>query len=152
MKFSAQEDYGLRCLIQIAKAADSITIPEISRTEGLSVTHVAKLLMILRKDGFIVSTRGQAGGYQLARSPDSIIIGDVLESLGGRLYDNSFCGRHKGQLSICTHAIDCSVKSLWQVVQDAVDSVVQKITLADLLTEKEETAFYSPNKDLIHIG
>lgn len=152
MKFSAQEEYGLRCLIQIAKAADSITIPEISKVEGLSSTHVAKLLMILRKDGFIVSTRGQAGGYQLARTPQNIVVGQVLESLGGKLYDNDFCGRHKGQLSICTHAIDCSVKSLWQVVQQAVDSVVDKITLADLMTAKEETAFYTPGKDLIHLG
>lgn len=151
MKFSAQEEYGLRCLIQIAKAADCITIPEISRTEGLSSTHVAKLLMILRKDGFISSTRGQSGGYQLARPPQEIVVGDVLESLGGKLYDNDFCGRHRGQLSICTHAIDCSIKSLWQVVQEAVDSVVQKITLADLLA-KEEGAYYTPSKDLIKIG
>jgi Rrf2 family protein len=152
MKFSSQEEYGLRCLIQIAKAADSVSIPEISRVEGLSSTHVAKLLMILRKDGFILSTRGQAGGYHLARTPDQIIVGDVLESLGGRLYDGQFCGRHKGQLSICSHAIDCSIKSLWEVVQQSVDSVVQKITLADLLSDREEAQFYRPSEELIRLG
>lgn len=154
MKFSAQEEYGLRCLIQIAKSADSITISEISRTEGLSPTHVAKLLMILRKGGFITSTRGQAGGYVLSREPGHIIVGDVLASLGGRLYDGDFCGRHKGQLSICRHAIDCSVKSLWQVVQTAVDDVVQHITLADLLETKEAepVKFYVPGEDVIRLG
>ncbi len=114
-----------------------MTIPEISRVEGLSTTHVAKLLMILRKEGFIVSTRGQSGGYLLAKKPHEIVVGNVLEALGGKLYDGEFCNRHAGQLSICTHAVDCSVRSLWQVVQTAVDNVVNHMTLADLLTTKE---------------
>jgi Rrf2 family protein len=138
MKFSSQEEYGLRCLLQIARVEESMTIPEISEVEGLSATHVAKLLMILRKEGFLTSTRGQSGGYQLARPADQIIVGDVLAALGGKLYDEEFCSRHKGHLSICTHAIDCSVRSLWQVVQDAVDNVVNRMTLADLLGEKPQ--------------
>jgi Rrf2 family protein len=139
MKFSAQEEYGLRCLLQIARLGPegSMTIPEISRIEGLSQTHVAKLMMILRKGGFITSTRGQSGGYSIARSPENIPVGQVLEALGGKLYDGEFCNRHRGQLNICTHAIDCSVKSLWQVVQSAVDEVVDRITVADLLKQKE---------------
>jgi Rrf2 family protein len=151
VKFSAQEEYGLRCLLQIARAADSMTIPEISKVEGLSSTHVAKLLMILRKDGFIVSTRGQSGGYQLARRPEEIAVGDVLASLGGKLYDGEFCNRHSGQLSICTHAVDCSVRSLWQVIQTTVDNVVNRITLADLLKAEGEDAFYKPKEDLIKL-
>jgi Rrf2 family protein len=137
MKFSAQEEYGLRCLLQLARSGQSMTIPEISKVEGMSSTHVAKLLMILRKEGFIVSTRGQSGGYVLAKKPEEIVVGHVLEALGGKLYDGEFCNRHAGQLSICTHAVDCSVRSLWQVVQTAVDNVVNRMTLADLMTEKE---------------
>lgn len=139
MKFSAQEEYGLRCLLQIARLGvdGSMTIPEISKHEGLTPTHVAKLLMILRKDGFITSTRGQAGGYTLARKADQIRVSDVLEALGGRLYDEEFCGRHSGQLSICTHAVDCSVRSLWQVIQQSVDEVIGKLTLADLIQSGE---------------
>ena len=69
MKFSTQEEYGLRCLLQIARKGPggSVTIPEVSRLEGLSQTNVAKMLMILRKEGFIVSTRGQSGGYAISR-------------------------------------------------------------------------------------
>ncbi|RYG34392.1 transcriptional regulator, partial [bacterium] len=70
MKFSTQEDYGLRCLLQIARRPleeTALTIPEISRLEGLSQTHVAKLLMLLRQSGFVRSSRGQAGGYRLDR-------------------------------------------------------------------------------------
>jgi len=137
MKFSAQEEYGLRCLLQIARLREdqSMTIPEISKLEGLTQPHVAKLTMILRKGGFIKSTRGQAGGYMLARPAQAIILGDVLNALGGKLYDEEFCGKHSGHNSICTHAVDCSVRSLWQVVQTAVDNVVYKITLADLMTQ-----------------
>ena len=135
MKFSAQEEYGLRCLLEIARAKDSMTIPEIAKVEGLSQTHVAKLLMILRKDGFISSTRGQAGGYALARPASEINVGEVLACLGGKLYDDEFCSKHAGQMSICQHAVDCSVKSLWQVIQGAVDHVLMDLTLADMISK-----------------
>lgn len=139
MKFSAQEEYGLRCLLQIARLGvdGSMTIPEISKHEGLTPTHVAKLLMILRKEGFITSTRGQSGGYTLARKPEEIPVGKVLEALGGKLYDAEFCGKHAGQLSICTHAVDCSVRSLWQVIQESVDKVLDHLTVADLIRSGE---------------
>jgi Rrf2 family protein len=112
-----------------------MTIPEIARVEGLSQTHVAKLLMILRKDGFIASTRGQSGGYTLSRAANQINVGEVLACLGGKLYDDEFCARHAGQFSICQHAVDCSVKSLWQVIQGAVDHVLRDLTLADMISK-----------------
>lgn len=114
-----------------------MTIPQISDVEGLTSTHVAKLLMILRKEGFVTATRGHQGGYTLARPANQIVVGDVLAALGGRLYDDSFCNRHAGHNHICTHAVDCSVRSLWQVIQSAVDNVVTRLTLADLLEERE---------------
>ena len=151
MKFSSQEEYGLRCLLQIARrslpvtadgqseeAGTSMTIPEISRVEGLSATHVAKILMILRKEGFITSTRGQTGGYTLARPASQITVGEVLNALGGRLFDAEFCRRHSGSLDVCTHDVECSIRSVWQIVQDAVDTVLLKLTLADMLSKRDE--------------
>jgi Rrf2 family protein len=137
MKFSSQEEYGLRCLLQIARVspADSMTIPQISHVENMAQTHVAKILMILRKSGFITSTRGQQGGYALARPAEEIHVGDVLNALGGRLYDDAFCNKHGGTNEICSRAVDCSIRSLWQVVQDSVDAVVNRITIADLIRE-----------------
>jgi Rrf2 family protein len=136
MKFSAQEEYGLRCLIQLAKRETSLTIPEISKLEGLNPTHTAKLLMILRKEGFIMSTRGQTGGYQLARPASEIFVSDVLSALGGKLYDGDFCRKHTGALDICTHAVDCSVRSLWQVIQGAVDDVLKNVTIATMIEQE----------------
>lgn len=139
MKFSAQEEYGLRCLLQIARLGPdgSLTIPEIALNEGMSPTHVAKLLMILRRDGFLTSTRGQQGGYALAKPANKTYVGDVLASLGGRLYDDGFCGRHgSGGDEECRHHVDCSVRALWQSIQTAVDNIVATLTLQDLLDEK----------------
>ncbi len=142
MKFSAQEEYGLRCLMQIARQAEgSVTIPEIGRAEGLSATHVAKLLMLLRKGGFITSTRGQSGGYTLSRPAEQIYVSDVLAELGGRLYDDHFCGKHSGQLNECLHNMDCEVRSLWNRIQSAVDRVLDHVTLADIMAGTIE----SPN-------
>ena len=92
MKLSSQEEYGLRCLLQVARhdPEGSVTIPEIARIEGLSIPHVAKLMRSLRRGGFVKSVRGQAGGYKLARTSDHINIGEVLAWLGGRLFDPVF--------------------------------------------------------------
>ncbi len=142
MKFSAQEEYGLRCLIQIAKRdpEGGMSIPEVSEAEGLSTAHVAKLLRILRIGGFIESTRGYDGGYRLAAPPETIRIGDVLRVLGGRLFEEGFCERHAvTDDGLCTHTVDCSVRSVWQTVQKAVDSVLEKITLKDLITASAES-------------
>ncbi|MGH9763667.1 MAG: RrF2 family transcriptional regulator [Blastocatellia bacterium] len=134
MKLSANEEYGIRCLLHIARRGEggSVTIPEISRAEGITAPYVAKLLRILRKGGIIASVRGKSGGYSLERPAEQIVIGEVLALLGGRLYEPDFCDRHSGVERTCTHTVDCSVRSLWQTVQDAVDQVLSKMTLKDL--------------------
>jgi len=141
MKFSSQEEYGLRCLLRIGKAEPKgLTIPEISDMEGLSTAHVGKLLRILRIGQFIESERGQNGGYKLSRPSEEIIIGEVLAALGGRLFEASFCEDHSGVVGICTNSIDCSVRSLWSNIQSMLDSVLSKITLKDLLGKEESVS------------
>ncbi len=140
MKFSSQEEYGLRCLLRIGKprSQNGLTIPEISDLEGLSTANVGKLLRTLRLGGFIEATRGQSGGYKLAKPAEEIIIGDVLAVLGGKLFEDDFCSSHTGIENICANSIDCSIRSLWRTVQTVVDNVVLKITLKDLLGNEEE--------------
>lgn len=135
MKFSAQEEYGLRCLISLARKGPgaSMTIPEISEAEGLTSSHVAKILGILRRARLVTSTRGQAGGYQMAVEPRQIILRDVLTPLGGRLFGEEFCTRHTGILATCVHETDCALRPLWTGVQQAVDGVIGRYTLQDLL-------------------
>lgn len=141
MKFSAQEEYGLRCLLRIAKfyhVGKSLTIPEISRAEGISEHNTGKILRVLRLGGFLQAERGQFGGYTLSRPPEEIKIDEVMFVLGGKLYDDSFCESHSGVSDFCTNSIDCSVRSLWKVIQDAVNSVTQNLTLKDLMVSENE--------------
>jgi Rrf2 family transcriptional regulator, iron-sulfur cluster assembly transcription factor len=147
MKFSALEEYGIRCLIRIAKfyhVEKSLTIPEISNAEGITQHNAGKILRALRIGGFLESSRGQIGGYTLSRPPEEIMIKDVLRVLGGKLYDDSFCIEHKGVVDLCTNSIDCSVRSLWRIIQDAIDTSINKMTLKDLLVS-ENSLFESFN-------
>jgi len=148
MKLSAQEEYGLRCLLRVAsvREGESLTIPEIGRAEALSIAYVAKLMRILRQRKFVKSVRGQTGGYRLARSPENIPVGEVVAALGGRLFEPGFCDQFSGFKQMCTHSIDCSIRSLWRAVQSAVDSVLAGITLRDLLqTESDMRTRLSPS-------
>src|SRR2546427_12550483 len=91
MKLTSQEEYGLRCLLRIARAGRSLTITEISAEEGISVFYAAKLLGILRRSGILTSARGQAGGYERARPAGGIRGGGGLGLLGGRPFAAAFC-------------------------------------------------------------
>ena len=142
MKLSSQEEFGLRCLLHLGRqpAEDSLTIPEISRAEGISEAYVAKLMRLLRQGGLVTSVSGQSGGYTLARAPEAINVGQALAVLGGRLFDPEFCERHAGvaEEGLCTHSIDCSIRSLWKSVQVTVDDLLSKVTLKDLLGSERE--------------
>jgi Rrf2 family protein len=141
MKLSANEEYGVRCLVRLAYAGfegQGLTIPEMSQAEGVSHAYAAKVLRVLRKGGFVKAARGKEGGYTLARPAGEIIIGDVVNLLGGKLFESDFCDSHSGQVAICTRSVDCSVRSLWRAVQVAVDQVLSKATLRDLLQNEAE--------------
>ncbi len=138
MKLTAHEEYGFRCLVQIGKCGP-LTIPEISEAEGISPSYAAKLLRILRQGGFITSARGKVGGYSLARSANAIIVGEVLAALGGRMFEKNFCESHAGQAHVCAHSTDCSIRTLWSRVQGALDEVLGKTTLQDVLGPDEHT-------------
>lgn len=140
MKITAQEEYGLRILLRIARNRDPIglTISQIGSAEGLTTHNVAKLCRILRQNGYIKSTRGQTGGYLLAEHPAKIIIGKVLEPLGGKLYDSQFCSTHAGIAKLCTNSVDCSIRSLWNILQMSMDNILYKLTLNNLIGNEGE--------------
>lgn len=141
MKITAQEEYGLRILIRIAgcKDAEGMSIPQLSEAEGISDHYIAKLTRILRMEGLINSTPGYKGGYVLARPSQKININEVLKALGGALFDKKFCGTHAGTLKLCTNSVDCSARSLWQMIQFSVDQLLDKVSLADLVSSEIES-------------
>lgn len=137
MKLSSNEEYGLRCLVRLAREGPggSLTIPEISEAEGVSGAYVAKLMRILRRGGLVKSSRGKIGGYVLARPAGVISMNEVMAVLGGRLFEAGFCEAHAGHMKSCASLIDCSLRSLWRNIQVAVDQVLSQTTLQDLVRD-----------------
>lgn len=140
MKISAQDEYGIRVLIRIAKADadEGMSLPQLSEAEGISSPYMAKITRSLRIAGFIQSNRGSKGGYVLALEPASIKVGQVLKAMDGVLFDDRFCRVHTGAETICTNSVDCSVRSLWRIIQHSLDNILDKITLADLVDSEEQ--------------
>src|SRR5437899_6246710 len=138
MKITSQEEYGLRCLLRLGSADDghSSTIPEIAAAEGLSAPYVAKLLSLLRQRGLIESVRGRSGGYRLAGTPADVSLGRVLMELGEPLFDDpGYCQRHAGteKKGNCVHHGGCTLRALWQTLEQWMRHTLDQITLADLL-------------------
>jgi Rrf2 family protein len=144
MKISAQEEYGLRCLLQLARAdGQSLSISEIAAAEGLSAPYVAKLLAVLRQQGLIDSERGRTGGYRLSQPPTVIRLGTVLMALGEPLFEEpGYCQRHAGTETdgACVHLGHCGLRALWQTLEHWMRSTLDRVTLADLLQGEERLA------------
>ncbi len=138
MQLLAQEEYGLRCLIQVARhpGPAPLTIPEVAEREGLSPEYAAKLMRALRQGSFVTSTRGAGGGYRLSRPASEITAWQVVQTLGGSLFPAEFCETHPGQLHDCVHSTGCSLRGLWSSVEGAVRRVLQGVTLADLARDE----------------
>lgn len=134
MQLLAQEEYGLRCLLQLArhKGPETLTVPQIAEAEGLSVPYVGKLLSALRQGGMVESVRGRSGGFGLSRPADRISVAQALRALGGQLFEPEFCAEHPGTSEVCVHLGRCSIHSLWSVIGRLVDQVLSATTLADL--------------------
>jgi Rrf2 family protein len=138
MKITSQEEYGLRCLLRLAGAAEgeSLTIPEIAAAEGLSAPYVAKLLAVLRQGRLIESVRGRSGGYRLADTPAEVSLGKTLMVLGEPLFDDpGYCQRHAGTETdgSCVHRSGCTLRALWQTLEQWMRHTLDQITLADLV-------------------
>ncbi|HWG47230.1 MAG TPA: Rrf2 family transcriptional regulator [Gemmataceae bacterium] len=145
MKITAQEEYGLRCLLRLARAGDgqALTIPEIAEAEKLSAPYVAKLLSVLRQAGLITSTRGRSGGYCLARPASEVHLGEVMRALGEPLFeDPSYCERHAGPETggTCVHNDGCTLRVIWQTLEQWMRRLLDQLTLADLLQSQEQIA------------
>jgi Rrf2 family transcriptional regulator, iron-sulfur cluster assembly transcription factor len=140
MRVTSTEEYGLRCLLLLAReheAGKALTLPEIASREGLPIPNTAKLLRRLRLAGIISAARGRTGGHALARSPREISLAEALAALDGPIFQGKSCSNFSGLEQVCVHTKDCSVRTVWSALHALVGSALTKITLADLVfTEK----------------
>src|SRR3989440_10529192 len=135
MKISAHEEYGLRCLVQLARSeadGESLTLNQIADREGLSVANAGKLMWVLVKAGLVQSQRGASGGYKLARTASEIRLNEVIRILDEDTVDR-FCKTHAGVLDVCIHTSDCGIRPVIVGLHEIVQNALSEITLAELV-------------------
>lgn len=144
MKISAQEEYGLRCLVQLANLAngDSLTLPQIAEREGISTANAGKLMWLLNKAGFVLSTRGTKGGYLLARPAAEIRLSEIIHVLDQEVI-NKHCGSYTGVRETCVHNGDCGIRPVIVGLHEIVENALSQITLAQMVgSEKTVDAMF----------
>lgn len=140
MKITAQEEYGLRCIIQLARQTNGepLMVRDIAEREGLSLAYVEKILWTLSRSGIIESVRGPKGGYRLTRACTEISVGEVMRALGGIQSSEEICGQFTGNHDTCVHHGACDLEPVWASITDFVNSVFDRIPLSQLLQGKLE--------------
>ena len=134
MKISAQEEYGLRCLLQLAtlRENESLTLPQIAEREGISAANAGKLMWLLNKAGFVSAIRGTKGGYSLSRSANEIRLNEVIKVLDADVL-SKHCESYTGVLDSCVHKGDCGIRPVIVGLHEIVENALSQITLAQLI-------------------
>src|ERR671913_793761 len=144
MKISAQEEYGLRCLVQLANlgVGESLTLPQIAEREGISSANAGKLMWLLNKAGFVQSTRGTKGGYFLSRPATDIRLSEIIKVLDEDVL-SKHCESYTGVLDTCVHKGDCGIRPVIVGLHAIVENALSQITLAQLVgTESAVDAMF----------
>jgi Rrf2 family protein len=139
MKISAQEEYGLRCLVQLAnlREGESLTLNQIAEREGISQANAGKLMWLLNKAGFVQAMRGTKGGYTLARPANEIYLNEVIKVLDADTIANH-CQSYTGVLDTCIHTGDCGIRPVIVGLHEIVQEALAHITLAQLVGEEAQ--------------
>lgn len=142
MRFTTKTEYGLVCLIYLAKHAQAgklCTIKELSGAEELSVTYTEKILQTLRSAGIVTAHHGNQGGYGLARPASEITVKEIIEALEGSTFD-IFCEPDNRKDITCTHFSFCGMKPLWHKSKEVLNQFYQFVTLEMLMSGALESA------------
>ena len=137
MKISAQEEYGLRCLVQLAgmPKGESLTLNQIAEREGISQANAGKLMWLLNKAGFVQAVRGTKGGYTLARPSNEIRLSEVIKVLDADEIQ-THCESYAGVLDKCVHTGDCGIRPVIVGLHEIIHEALSQITLAQLVGEE----------------
>jgi len=137
VKISALEEYGLRCLLQLAQdgavpgSATSLSARQIAEREALTLDNAGQILGALRRAGLVTSVRGVHGGFRLARPASEITVGQVFRALGGALADD-ICEQYTGTRDVCTHATGCDLAPVWTELTRRIYGYLDGVTVADI--------------------
>jgi Rrf2 family protein len=131
MKISTRGRYALRLMLDLAQHPDDfVTIKNIAERQEISGKYLEQIISVLNKAGFVKSVRGSQGGYKLARSAEDFTVGMILRLIEGNLAPVACLEDSPNQ---CPRCESCATLDVWKKIEDAVNAVVDSITLADLV-------------------
>ena len=137
MKISSKGRYALRLMLDIAQHDNGtpIRIKDISMRQEISDKYLEQIISILNKAGYVRSIRGPQGGYKLARDPESYTVGMILRLTEGSLAPVACLD---DEVNTCDRQETCATLKLWQMLDEAIKGVVDRVTLADLVEWQTE--------------
>lgn len=137
MRITTWAEYGLICALHLAKRWNEgpVTGREVAMKEKLPADYVEQILLRLRRADVIHSIRGARGGYVLARAPEAISVRDVISASELATFD-LHCVSHPVGVERCSESGSCSIRPVWVLLQQRIDSVLEGVHLADLLHEE----------------
>lgn len=142
MKISTKGRYALRLMLDLAlrDAQEPVSIKDIAKRQEISEKYLEQIISLLNKAGYVKSIRGASGGYVLRRQPKEYTVGMILRTTEGSLapVDCVEAGNEE-----CERMAGCVTVMIWKRINDAVNEVVDSITLADLVEwQREKTNEY----------
>lgn len=138
MKISSKGRYALRLMLDIAQHDNGtpVRIKDISSRQEISDKYLEQIISILNKAGFVRSIRGPQGGYLLTRKPEEYTVGMILRLTEGSMAPVACL---EGEENTCDRSENCVTLRVWERLKDAIDGVLDHITLADLLEWSRES-------------
>ncbi len=132
MKISTKGRYALRLMLDLAinNSGEPVRIKDIARRQGISGKYLEQIISTLNKAGFVKSIRGPQGGYRLTKDPKEYTAGMILRLTEGSLAPVACM---EGDENECLRECECATIILWEKLDEAIKSVVDTITLADLV-------------------
>lgn len=153
IRFSTRGEYGLRMMMDLARhfGAGPESLVEIGKHEALPVAYLEQLVGRLRKAGLVNSRHGAHGGYELARPPADISVGEVMRVLEGPI-SPMVCATEGETELMCERQTFCSANVVWERVRDSIAQALDSLTLEDLIPARvpysgrpeEETIYLQP--------
>ena len=130
MRFTTKTEYGLVCLVYMAKhpELEMITIKDIGLSESYSTTYMEKILQKLRAANIVVSHQGKNGGYSLSKHPSQITMRQIIEALEGGTFEK-FCEPEVRKDIVCTHFCMCGIRPVWEKTKSLLDNFFDSVTL-----------------------
>ena len=132
MRLTTKGRYAVTAMLDLALRYNqgAVTLAEIARRQGISLSYLEQLFARLRRNGLVDSVRGPGGGYNLARDPEKIDIADIIVAINENI-DVRRCGGK----SNCDGDERCLTHELWEELSDRIYDFLKGISLADLVNK-----------------